>query len=198
VADEQRQQVGDQGATPPPAVPSNPLAAATVALLREHLGDALLAVSEYRGETTLVLAPERIAEACASLRDAPGLRYGFLADLTAVDWPAREPRFDVVYHLLSLETRAVIRLKIQVGPPADVGESPADGPQVPSVTRVWPAADFFEREVFDLFGIRFAGHPNLTRILMPEDWVGHPLRKDFVEPDEYHGISTRRESLLKL
>jgi NADH-quinone oxidoreductase subunit C len=177
MADEQRQTSG-QGAAPPPDFPPNPLAEATVTLLRERLGDAVLDVAEHRGETTVVLAPERIAEACELLRDGDGLRYNFLADVTAVDWPTREPRFDVVYHLLSLETRAVVRLKVQVGAPADEGD-PTAMPEVPSVTGVWPAADFFEREVFDLFGIRFTGHPNLTRILMPQDWVGHPLRKDY-------------------
>src|SRR5262249_52885765 len=98
-------------------------------------------------------------------------------DITAVDWLEREPRYDVVYHLISLETRAVIRLKARVGVPAD--EDPAGTPELPSVVGVWPTADFFEREIYDLFGIRFAGHPNLTRILMPSDWVGYPLRKDY-------------------
>ncbi|HEX6796625.1 MAG TPA: NADH-quinone oxidoreductase subunit C [Ktedonobacterales bacterium] len=173
-----RRTPGDgQGPTPTAVFPKNPLAEATVELVRERFGEAVLDVSEHRGEVTILVAPERIVEICEALRDAPELRYNFLADITAVDWPEREPRYDVVYHLLSLETRAVIRLKARLGLPAD--EDPADQPELPSVVSVWPAADFFEREIFDLFGIRFAGHPNLTRILMPSDWVGHPLRKDY-------------------
>jgi NADH-quinone oxidoreductase subunit C len=93
-----------------------------------------------------------------------------------VDWPERDPRFEVVYHLLSLSTRAVLRLKVDVGGPESRDESRLE---VPSVTGVWPTANFYEREIFDLFGIRFPGHPNMTRILMPSDWVGHPLRKDY-------------------
>lgn len=146
---------------------------ATAAFVTEHFPDDLLEVTEYRGETTLLLRPASIERVCLALRDAPDLRYNFLADVTAVDWPEREPRFDVVYHLLSLETRAVVRLKVRVGAPDE------DAPEVPTVTSVWPTADWYEREIFDLFGITFAGHPNLQRILMPADWQGHPLRKDY-------------------
>lgn len=159
--------------TPPPATPSDPLARASVALLRERFPDAIIEVVAYRGETTVILAPARIGTACLALRDAPSLRYTFLADITAVDWPDRDPRYDVVYHLLSIETRAVLRLKVRVG------DADTPDPEVPSVTSVWPAANWFEREIFDLFGIRFDGHPDLSRILMPLDWVGHPLRKDY-------------------
>ena len=166
-----QQQAGAQTETP--FLPSDPLAAASVSLLRDRFGASVLDVVEYRGETNVVLAPEVIADACLALRDAPNLRYNFMADLTAVDWPEREPRFDVVYNLLSLETHAVIRLKVRVG------DEDTPEPEVPTVTPVWPAANFYEREVFDLFGIRFTGHPNLTRILMPDDWAGHPLRKDY-------------------
>ncbi|HEX8033601.1 MAG TPA: NADH-quinone oxidoreductase subunit C [Ktedonobacterales bacterium] len=154
-------------------VPADPLAAATVTLLRERFPGDVLDVSEHRGEATVVLRPESIEQACLALRDAPNLRYNFMADLTAVDWPEREPRYDIVYHLLSLETRAVVRLKVRVG------DDDTPSPEVPTVAAVWPAANFYEREVFDLFGVRFAGHPNLTRIMMPSDWVGHPLRKDY-------------------
>ncbi len=176
MADEQRHTRG-QSPTPPADFPKNPLADATVALARDRFGAGVLDVVEHRGEVTILVEPRHIAEVCAALRDAPDLRYNFMADITAVDWPEREPRYDVIYHLMSLETRAVIRLKARVGVPVD--EDPADEPELPSVVGVWAAADFFEREVYDLFGIRFAGHPNLTRILMPTDWVGHPLRKDY-------------------
>jgi NADH-quinone oxidoreductase subunit C len=145
----------------------------TVAFVRERFPEDLLDVTEHRGEITVLLRPDAIARVCEALRDAPGLRYNFLADITAVDWPEREPRFDVVYHLLSLDTRAVIRLKLRVG------EADEETPEVPSVVEVWPTANWFEREVFDLFGITFAGHPKMARILMPTDWVGHPLRKDY-------------------
>lgn len=156
-----------------PFLPADPLAAASVTLLRERFGQAVRDVTEERGETCVVLAPEVIADACLALRDAPNLRYSFMSDLTAVDWPEREPRFDVVYNLLSLETHAVIRLKVRVG------DEDTPEPEVPTVTAVWPAANFYEREVFDLFGIRFTGHPHLKRILMPDDWAGYPLRKDY-------------------
>ncbi len=106
------------------------------------------------------IALEKICQALAHEATA---KYNFLADLTAVDWGEREPRYDVVYHLLSLQTRAVLRLKVGVG-----GEDAPD-PEVPTVTSVWAGANFYEREVFDLFGIRFIGHPNMTRILMPSD-----------------------------
>jgi NADH-quinone oxidoreductase subunit C len=160
-------------AAPPLATPPNPLAGATVALARERFPDGILEVVEHRGETTILVRPEVLVGLCQVLRDAVGLRYDYLADITAVDWPEREPRYDVVYHLLSLQTRAVARLKVRVG---DVDD---EEPELPTVTGIWPAAGWYEREIFDLFGIRFSGHPNLTRILMPLDWVGHPLRKDY-------------------
>ncbi len=177
---------GAEQQTTQPFTPTNPLAAASVALLRERFADDIEDVSEHRGEATVIVRPQAITDICRALRDEPSLRYNFLADLTAVDWKEREPRYDVVYHLLSLETRAVLRLKVQVG------DDDTPDPDVPTVTNVWPAANFFEREVFDLFGIRFTGHPNLTRILMPADWVGYPLRKDYpltgiVLPDPHWG-----------
>jgi NADH-quinone oxidoreductase subunit C len=163
VAETEQQQQEQQRA------PADP----TAAFVHERFADELLEVAAHRGETTLVLRPEAIATVCLALRDAPTLRYNFLADLTAVDWPERDPRFDVVYHLLSLETRAVVRLKVRVGAPDE------EVPAVPSVTTVWPTADWYEREIYDLFGISFTGHPSLRRILMPEDWEGYPLRKDY-------------------
>jgi NADH-quinone oxidoreductase subunit C len=161
-----------------PYLPSDPLAAASVALLREHFPEDVLQVVEYRGEVTVVVPPTSVEAIARTLRDDPALRYDFLADVTAVDWPERDPRYEVVYHLLSLPTRAVLRLKVLVPELEGEGEDPSS-PEVPSVTGVWPAANFYEREIFDLFGIRFSGHPNLTRILMPSDWIGHPLRKDY-------------------
>jgi NADH-quinone oxidoreductase subunit C len=155
------------------AFPANALAAPTVAFVRERFPDAIVEVTEHRGETTIVARPAAITAICQALRAEPSLCYTFLADITAVDWLDREPRYDVVYHLLSLETRAVIRLKVRVG------DEDTPDPSVPTVMRVWPTADWFEREIYDLFGIRFDGHPHLERIMMPLDWVGHPLRKDY-------------------
>lgn len=163
----------DTGQEEQPFLPADPQSAATVLFLREYFGEYLEQVTEHRGEATVVVQPQAIETICRGLADEATARYDFLADLTAVDWGEREPRYDVVYHLLSLQTRAVLRLKVGVG-----GEDAPD-PEVPTVTTVWPAANFFEREVFDLFGIRFTGHPNMTRILMPSDWVGYPLRKDY-------------------
>ena len=111
-----------------------------------------------------------LREACALLRDDPACLFNFLADVTCVDRYPSEPRFEVIYHLLSISKKDRVRLKVRLD-----GSSPV----VESVTSVWPAANYFEREVFDLFGVRFTGHPYLRRLLMPEDWEGHPLRKDY-------------------
>lgn len=137
--------------------------------LKEKYPDSILESAEFRGELTLVVKKEDIVPVCRFLRDDPELSYNFLSDLTAVDRLGRELRFDVIYHLYSLDKNHRVRLKVKAG------ESEA----VPSVTSVWNNANWFEREVFDLFGIEFRDHPDLRRILMPDDWVGHPLRKDF-------------------
>ena len=123
-----------------------------------------------RGELTVWITREAIREACAFLKSDRELDFNYLADVTCVDWIPAEPRFEVVYHLLSLANKHRIRLKVALN---------SDEPNVESVVPVFPTANFFEREIFDLFGIRFSGHPNLRRILMPEDWEGHPLRKDY-------------------
>lgn len=155
------------------ATPVNPLAESSVALLKDQFGASVRDVVIHRGETTAILAPDALVAACRALRDASYLRYDMLEDLTAVDWPEREPRYDVVYQLVSLQTYASIRLKIQVG-----SEDTPD-PEVPSVMDVWASADWYEREVYDMFGIRFTGREQPQRILMPSDWIGHPLRKDY-------------------
>lgn len=138
--------------------------------LREFDRDAIEHSESFRGELTLFIRRERIRKACEFLRDVPGLAFKYLSDLTAVDHYPNEPRFEIVYHLLSLETFARLRLKTRV---------PGDDPRVDSAMPVWPGAEAFENEVYDLFGIRFEGHPDLRRILLPEDWEGHPLRKDY-------------------
>jgi len=122
----------------------------------------------HRNELTIFVAREAIRDACTRLK-SQGL-IDFLSDLTCADFYPREPRFEVAYHLLSIKRKERVRLKVVLA---------GDDAVVESITPIWPAANFFEREVFDLFGIRFLGHPYLRRIMMPEDWEGHPLRKDY-------------------
>jgi NADH-quinone oxidoreductase subunit C len=150
-----------------------------VARLLAWRPDAVEGVKFDRGELNIYVQPKSLRDVCAFLRDDAELRYNFLSDVTCVDWYPSEPRFEVVYHLLVLpKPRAgpvkgpLRRLRLKVRLP---GEDPA----VESIVSLWPAANFPEREVFDLFGIRFEGHPYLRRILMPETWEGHPLRKDY-------------------
>jgi NADH-quinone oxidoreductase subunit C len=121
-----------------------------------------------RGETTLELDAARILAVCGFLKREQ--KFERLSTVTAVDRHPAEPRFEVVYHLHSVERNLRLRLKCRVG-----GETP----EIDSVTPVWRGANWYEREVFDLFGIRFKGHPDLRRIMLPEEWEGHPLRKDY-------------------
>ena len=121
-----------------------------------------------RGELTLEIAPARIVAVCRFLKESQ--QFVRLADITAVDWHPQEPRFEVVYHLHSIQRNTRLRLKCRL---------PGEAPEIDSVTSVWRSANWYEREVFDLFGIAFRNHPDLRRIMMPEDWEGHPLRKDY-------------------
>lgn len=121
-----------------------------------------------RDELSIYIARESIREACAQLKSQE--LTDFLSDVTCADFYPREPRFEMAYHLLSMKHKQRVRLKVQLS-----GEDAV----LESVTPVWPSANFFEREVFDLFGVRFLGHPYLRRIMLPEDWEGHPLRKDY-------------------
>ncbi|MBV9480124.1 MAG: NADH-quinone oxidoreductase subunit C [Acidobacteria bacterium] len=123
-----------------------------------------------RDELSISIQRSAIRETCALLRDDPGCPFNYLADVTCVDWYPGEPRFEVIYHLLSIPNKERVRLKVKLD---------STSPVLDSVVPVWPAANFFEREVFDLFGVRFSGHPYLRRVQMPEDWEGHPLRKDY-------------------
>ena len=146
-----------------------------LARLRERLGARVLETHEHRGDHTVVVAREAIVEALALCRDDGALRFEVLMDLTAVDYlqfPGREdgPRFDVVYHLYSVTHNHRLRLKVPVE---------QDDAVVPTVCTLWPIANWLEREVWDMFGIRFAGHPDLRRLLLYEEFVGHPLRKDY-------------------
>ena len=130
--------------------------------------EAILETREAFGETTLIAEPAKIVDLCRYLRVAQ--EFVRLSSITAVDWHPAEPRFEVVYHLHSLEGNQRVRVKCRLG---------GDAPAIDSVTGVWRSANWYEREVFDMFGIGFRNHPNLQRILMPIDWEGHPLRKDY-------------------
>lgn len=141
-----------------------------VARLFGWKSSAIQSVKFDRDEMTIYVDRSDIREACALLRDDPECPFNFLSDITCVDWYPSEPRFEVVYHLLSIPKKERVRLKVRLN---------SSSPTIDSITSVWIGANYFEREVFDLFGVRFAGHPYLRRILMPEDWEGHPLRKDY-------------------
>jgi NADH-quinone oxidoreductase subunit C len=138
--------------------------------LREYDPEAIEDARAFRDEVTLYIRPAHFIRACEFLRDEPSLRFTFLADVTALDLYPQEPRFELVYHLLSMQTVRRLRLKVRV---------PGENPHFVTVTSVWTSANAFEREVFDLFGIAFDGHPFLQRILLPDNWEGHPLRKDY-------------------
>jgi NADH-quinone oxidoreductase subunit C len=131
-----------------------------------------------RGEVTVFLARDELLDALVRLRDEPDLAFGFLSSVTATDHPGTDPRFWVVYELRSVEHAHRLRVKVGL---------PEHDPRVPSVTSLFLTADWHEREAWDLFGIVFDGHPDLDRILLPNDWEGHPLRKD----EELGGVGTR-------
>jgi NADH-quinone oxidoreductase subunit C len=143
---------------------------AVVAILNSNplaLSTTLLDARWDREELTLTIAREEIVTAARAVRQAG---YNFLEDVTAVDWFPAVPRFQISYHIVSHSFKERIRLRVMID---------EDRAAVESITSVWPSANYYEREVFDLFGVRFDGHPNLRRIMMPEEWVGHPLRKDY-------------------
>jgi NADH-quinone oxidoreductase subunit C len=129
--------------------------------------EALTDAKFDRNELTLTIAAEEIRAAAETVKNAG---YNFFEDLTAVDWFPSSPRFQLSYHILSHSYKERIRLRVMLEEAS---------PAVETITPVWPSANFYEREVFDLFGVRFEEHPNLRRIMMPDDWQGHPLRKDY-------------------
>jgi NADH-quinone oxidoreductase subunit C len=138
--------------------------------VKQKFPESVSEVSAFRGETTLRVRSEDILPLCRFLHDDPETAFDFLIDLCGVDDLPREPRFQVVYHLASTKTRLRLRLKASL---------PGARPQIASVFSVWKAADWLEREAFDMFGIIFAGHPDLRRILLTPEWQGYPLRKDY-------------------
>jgi NADH-quinone oxidoreductase subunit C len=150
---------------PPPGTDVPPF----ITTLQSALPDAVEHLSWWVGDWSIVVGASRLLEVAAHLRSAPGAEFDACSDVTATDWPPRSPRFDLIYCLYSTRLHHRVRLKVRV----------ADGDAAPSVSGVWPGASWLEREVFDLFGIPFEGHPDLRRILMPDDWQGHPQRKDY-------------------
>jgi NADH-quinone oxidoreductase subunit C len=154
--------------------------------LKARFGEDVGPLSEPKIDAYCTVKRERIIEICRFLKSEPGLEMDFLEDLTAVDWPKRNV-IEVVYHLVSYKHRHVIVLKV---------EADRAAPTVASVEAIWKTANWFEREVYDLFGVQFPGHPDLRRIMLPDDWIGHPLRKDYQEAGGWHGISNARENPL--
>ncbi len=138
--------------------------------LASAVADSEIQAVETADFPTIVVPRERLLDVARLLRDHPSLRFDVLMEVTAVDWWPAEPRFEVVYHLLATGAPARLRVKVRVG---------GDDPRVISLHTVWASADWLEREVWDLFGIVFEQHGDLRRLLMPEDWTGHPLRKDY-------------------
>jgi NADH-quinone oxidoreductase subunit C len=151
---------------PPPAGTEVP---SFITALQAAVPDAVVQLSFYLGDWTAIISGATLLEAARFLRDTPGIRFDFCSDVTATDWPTRPQRFDVIYCLYSTRTRNRLRLKVRAG----------ENEPVPSVSGIWPAANWLEREVYDLFGVNFTGHPDRRRILMPDDWQGFPQRKDY-------------------
>jgi NADH-quinone oxidoreductase subunit C len=150
--------------------PANTNASVVVEQLRAWNAQVVSQVVEHRGETTIVVPREMLRDAAKQCRDNPALRFSLLSDVTCVDRFPIEPRFELNYQLVSLERRERVRLRTSVS---------AQQPIIDSLVPVWPGANWMEREVFDLFGIRFEGHPDLRRILLPNEFEGYPLRRDF-------------------
>ncbi|MFB3924390.1 MAG: NADH-quinone oxidoreductase subunit C [Terriglobia bacterium] len=152
----------------PPVKPepwSNPLLDELQKRFPGVIGEAVI----FRNQPSVTLARESLLAVCEFLKSEEGGGYTLLTDETAVDYPKREKRFDVVYHLYSFQRNDRLRLKLIVG----------EGEKVPSVVGIWPTANWLEREVFDMFGVEYEGHPDMKRILLPDGWIGHPLRKDY-------------------
>jgi len=154
--------------------------------LKAHFGDGVKGTGLEAKDPWISVESGAIVDVFRVLRDRNNLAFDSLSNLSGVDY--KDAGYvEIVYHLYSYKHRHKLVVKVR---------TPREAAEVPSLERVWKAANWHEREVYDLLGVVFTGHPDLRRLLMPEDWPGHPLRKDFVEPEEYHGISTVRESLL--
>ncbi len=156
--------------------------------LARGFGACVSPVMPGRVESWIEVDAERIAGVARFLADDPDLEFDCLTNLSGVDYPTKRS-IEIVYRLFSYRHRHELTVKV---------DADREQPRVPTVEGVWPAANWLEREVYDLLGVEFVGHSDLRRILLPDDWVGHPLRKDYVEAPEYHGISTIRESILNI
>ncbi|MCY4602324.1 MAG: NADH-quinone oxidoreductase subunit C [Acidobacteria bacterium] len=154
---------------PDPAPPEGMEPPAYVAALQAGVAGAVSQVTYWVGDWSVIVPADRLLEVARFLRDDPGCGFDYCADVTATDWPPREQRFDVIYCLYSTLNRHRLRVKVRA----------AEGDPVPSVTGIWPAANWLEREVYDQFGVNIVDHPDLRRILMPDEWQGHPQRKDY-------------------
>lgn len=169
-----------------------------IAVLEAEFGAKIKEKKTDAIDPYVVVAPENLVEVARYLRDDPQLRFDMLNDISGVDYlepdPKKaakagfEPHVEVVYHFQSFVHRHRFTLKVSLPRWRD---KPGDLPEVPTLTGLWHSADWHEREVYDLCGVWFTGHPDLRRILLAEDWVGHPLRKDYEFPLEYHGIRGR-------
>jgi NADH-quinone oxidoreductase subunit C len=158
-------------ATEAAPMPSNTTPSPLVTALQHEHAEWITEIVEAFGEVTIIVPREKIAEVCMYLKTAPDFQFNFLADLCGADrGPEEEPRFEVNYHLFSTEKHHRLRLKVLLN---------EDDPHVESVTGIWRTANWHERETYDLLGVVFDGHPDLRRILLPDDWQGHALRKDF-------------------
>jgi NADH-quinone oxidoreductase subunit C len=152
-----------------PAPPADAVLPAFIQSLQAEVPGSVSSVSLWVGDWTVIVPVEQLTRAAYYLRDGADALFDFCSDVTASDWPLRAERFDVIYCLYSTRLRHRVRVKVRA----------AEQQPVPSMTAVWPAANWLEREVFDMFGVNFTGHPDRRRILMPEDWQGYPQRKDY-------------------
>jgi NADH-quinone oxidoreductase subunit C len=156
-------------AAPKPPVKPEPWASPLLDELQKRFPGSISEPLIFRHQPSILVAKESLLAVGEFLKSEEGGEYAYLTDETAVDYPKREKRFDVIYHLYSFRRNDRLRLKIVAG----------EGEKIPSVVGLWPTADWLEREVFDMFGVVYEGHPNMKRILLPDEWVGHPLRKDY-------------------
>jgi NADH-quinone oxidoreductase subunit C len=167
--------------------------------LKARFGDRITGANLENIDPWIEVTPDCLVDVCRHLRDEPDLAFDYLSCVSGVDWLHTDekkaakamwkPHLEVVYHLSSTRHKHSLVLKVML--PRWKDDRPGELPELPSVSGIWRTADWHEREVYDLMGVRFTGHPNLRRILCPEDWVGHPLRKDYEMPLEYHGIRGR-------
>ena len=156
-------------AAPKPVVKPDPWSSPLLEELQKCFPGAISEAVVFRNQPCITLAKESLLGVCEFLKSDEGGEYTLLTDETAVDYPKREKRFEVIYHLYSFKRNDRLRLKLLVG----------EGEKVSSVVGIWPTANWLEREVFDMFGVEYEGHPDLKRILLPDGWTGHPLRKDY-------------------